>query len=143
MAAGSARAARERGTAHRHRDGERGERSGRTGARADFLQALSDLGWNEHRNLRVEYRWGAGEPDRAHAYAAELAADAPDVVLANGSPALRALQHATRSIPVVFVVVTDPVGAGFVQRSLRPHRPNARGGSILNVHSGLVRVEQD
>jgi ABC-type uncharacterized transport system substrate-binding protein len=85
-----------------------------------FLHGLEELGWSEGRNLRIDYRWAVGEPDRARAYAAELVALAPDVILANGSPAVAALQHSTRTIPVVFVVVTDPVGAGFVQSRARP-----------------------
>ena len=89
-----------------------------------FLHRLDELGWSEGRNLRIEYRWGAGEPDRARAYAADLVALAPDAILANGSPAVAALQQATRTIPVVFVVVTDPVGAGFVHSRARP------GGNI-------------
>jgi putative ABC transport system substrate-binding protein len=85
-----------------------------------LLHSLEELGWSEGRNLRIEYRWGAGEPDRARAYAAELVALAPDAILANGSPAVTALQQATRTIPVVFVVVTDPVGAGFVHSRAQP-----------------------
>jgi putative ABC transport system substrate-binding protein len=85
-----------------------------------FRKSLEKLGWTENRNIRIDYRWGVGDPDRATAYAAELMALAPDAILANGSPAVTALQRATRSIPVVFVVVTDPVGAGFVHSLARP-----------------------
>jgi putative ABC transport system substrate-binding protein len=85
-----------------------------------FLQGLEEAGWSETRNLQIDYRWGAGEPDRARASAAELVALAPDAILANGSQATRALQQATRKIPVVFVVVADPVGSGFVQSPARP-----------------------
>jgi len=89
-----------------------------------FRRALEALGWTEGRNVRLDYRWGAGEPDRARSYAAELVNSAPDAILANGTPALAALHRATRTIPVVFVVVTDPVGAGYVQSLARP------GGNI-------------
>jgi putative ABC transport system substrate-binding protein len=85
-----------------------------------FLQGLEEAGWSETRNLRIDYRWGAGEPNAARASAAELVALAPDAILANGSQATRALQRATRSIPVVFVVVADPVGSGFIQSPARP-----------------------
>jgi len=87
---------------------------------ASFRDALSGLGWTEGRNVQIEYRWGAGDPDRAQADVAELALFAPDVILANGTIALSALQKVTHTIPVVFVVVTDPVGAGFVQSLARP-----------------------
>ena len=100
-----------------------------------FLQGLEELGWREGRNLRIDYRWGAGEPDRARAFAAELVALAPDAILANGSPAVAALQHATRSIPVVFVVVTDPVGAGFVESRARPGA-NITGFSTFEAEIG-------
>jgi putative tryptophan/tyrosine transport system substrate-binding protein len=96
---------------------------GQTRIRA-FRQRLQELGWAEGRNVRIEYRWGAGDVDRARAYAAELVSLAPDVILSNGSPALAALHRATRGIPVVFVVVVDPVGAGYVQSLARP------GGNI-------------
>jgi hypothetical protein len=68
-----------------------------------LLHRLDELGWSEGRNLRIEYRWGAGEPDRARAYAAELVALAPHAILANGSPAVAALQQTTRTIVVVSI----------------------------------------
>ena len=89
-----------------------------------FRNALHELGWTEGRNIRIDYRWATGEPDRARTYATELVTLAPEVILANGSPALTALHRATRSIAVVFVVVVDPVGAGYVQSLARP------GGNI-------------
>jgi putative ABC transport system substrate-binding protein len=85
---------------------------------------LRELGWVEGRNIRIDYYWGAGEPERARAYATELATNNPDVILAHGTPVVAALQRATRSVPIVFVVVTDPVGAGFVQSMAHP------GGNI-------------
>jgi len=89
-----------------------------------FRNGLRDLGWNEGGNIQIDYRWGAGDFDRAQAYVSELLALSPDVVLANGTPALSALHRATQNIPVVFVVVTDPVGAGFVKSLAQP------GGNI-------------
>jgi len=91
---------------------------------AAFRQGLSDLGWADSRNLRIEYRWAAGDADRIRAYAAELVALAPDVLVGNGAPVLTALRDATRSIPIVFVLVNDPVGQGFIPNLARP------GGNI-------------
>jgi putative ABC transport system substrate-binding protein len=87
---------------------------------AAFAQELQQLGWTIGRNVRIEYRWGADDANNARKYAAELAALAPDVLLANGSPAVAALQSASRSVPIVFVTVIDPVGAGFVESLARP-----------------------
>lgn len=83
-------------------------------------QGLQELGWSEGRNVRIDYRWAAGSSDRANAYAMEVAAQPPDVVVANGTQLLTALQKATRNIPIVFVVVADPVGAGFVKDLSHP-----------------------
>jgi putative ABC transport system substrate-binding protein len=79
-----------------------------------FTQALAGLGWVDGRNLRMEVRWGGGDVNRARTYAKELVALQPDVILAQGTPVTAALQRETRTIPIVFVVVTDPVGDGFV-----------------------------
>ena len=91
---------------------------------AAFRQGLADLGWAVGRNIQLEYRWAAGDIDRNRAYAAELVALAPDVLVANGTPALTALRDATHSIPIVFVVVNDPVAQGFIANLARP------GGNI-------------
>jgi putative ABC transport system substrate-binding protein len=87
---------------------------------AAFLQGLQQLGWTDGRNVRIEYRWGPGDADRFRQYAAELVALAPDVILASGSPSVAALQHVTRTVPVVFASVGDPVGAGYVASLARP-----------------------
>jgi putative ABC transport system substrate-binding protein len=87
---------------------------------AAFRQALQGLGWTEGRNIAMEYRWGAGDAGRARTFVAELVSLKPDVILAHGTPALTALYEATRTIPVVFVSVIDPVGAGTVQSLARP-----------------------
>jgi putative tryptophan/tyrosine transport system substrate-binding protein len=87
---------------------------------AAFREALQQLGWMEGRNLSIDYRWGIGGSDRARASAAEVMSLAPDAIVANGTPALTGLHQATRSIPIVFVAVTDPVGAGYVQSLARP-----------------------
>jgi putative tryptophan/tyrosine transport system substrate-binding protein len=85
-----------------------------------FSQGLSELGWTIGRNVRVDYRWFAGDTDVARKYAVELVALAPDVVLASGTVGVTALQQATRSVPIVFTLVADPVGAGFVASLARP-----------------------
>jgi putative ABC transport system substrate-binding protein len=87
---------------------------------AAFLQGLQQLGWADGRNVRIEYRWGAGDAERIRRYAAELVALAPDVILATGSATLGPLLQATRTVPIVFVIVPDPVGAGFVDSLAHP-----------------------
>ncbi len=87
---------------------------------AAFLQGLQELGWTVGRNVQIEYRWGARDADRNRTSAAELVALAPDVILANGTFITAALQQATRTVPIVFVQVTDPVGGGFVESLARP-----------------------
>jgi len=86
---------------------------------AAFLQGLQQLGLTDGRNVRIDTRWGASDADRRR-YAAELVALAPDVILASTTLAMVALQHATRTVPIVFVNVADPVGAGFVDSLARP-----------------------
>jgi ABC-type uncharacterized transport system substrate-binding protein len=85
-----------------------------------FVQALAELGWTVGRNLRIDTRWGASDGDRIRKFAAELIALAPDVILANGSSIVGPLRQATRTVPIVFVSVTDPVGAGLVETLARP-----------------------
>jgi ABC-type uncharacterized transport system substrate-binding protein len=87
---------------------------------AAFLQGLQELGWSVGRNLRIDIRWSAGNADDTHKYAAELVALAPDIILASTTPSVAALLQATRTVPIVFTVVADPVGAGFVDSLARP-----------------------
>jgi putative tryptophan/tyrosine transport system substrate-binding protein len=87
---------------------------------AAFLQELQRLGWSDGHNLRVDIRWGGGNPQRIRAMAAELAGLAPDVVLAPGGASMGPLHEITRSVPIVFTIVPDPVGAGFVESLARP-----------------------
>jgi ABC-type uncharacterized transport system substrate-binding protein len=87
---------------------------------AAFLQGLAQLGWLEGRNVRIDARWGAGDSDRIRRYAAELVALAPDVILATATATVAPLQQATRTVPIVFASVIDPVGAGFVASLARP-----------------------
>jgi putative ABC transport system substrate-binding protein len=87
---------------------------------AAFHQGLQELGWTLGRNARIDARWGAVDGDSSRRYAAELVGLAPDVILAAASPAVAALQQTTRTIPVVFTTVADPVGAGFVETLAHP-----------------------
>jgi putative ABC transport system substrate-binding protein len=95
-----------------------------------FLQGLQQLGWTDGRNVRIDTRWAAGDADRIRRYAAELVALAPDVILASASPSVVALQQTTRTVPIVFVNVVDPVGAGFVESLARPGT-NATGFTLF------------
>jgi putative ABC transport system substrate-binding protein len=81
---------------------------------------LGRLGWVEGRNLRLETRWAGGDPERIRNAAAELVSLAPDIIIANGSSAMDAIQRATRTVPVLFVVVPDPIGAGYADSLARP-----------------------
>ena len=85
-----------------------------------FVQGLGQLGWTIGGNVRIEYRYGAGNPDAFRKYAAELVALAPDVILASGTLSVAALQQISRSVPIVFTLVSDPVGAGLVDSLARP-----------------------
>src|SRR3974390_963508 len=85
-----------------------------------FLQELKELGWIDGRNIRVEYRYGGGDLENTRQRAVELVALAPDVILATGAAATERLLQVTRTVPIVFVIVPDPVGSGFVARLSRP-----------------------
>jgi putative tryptophan/tyrosine transport system substrate-binding protein len=91
---------------------------------AAFRQALARLGWTEGSNLNIEWRWTGGDIERVRDYASELVRLAPDVIIANGTPAVAALKDATTTIPIVFTVVNDPVAQGFIASMARP------GGNI-------------
>jgi ABC-type uncharacterized transport system substrate-binding protein len=98
---------------------------------AAFRKGLQDLGWTEGRNVKFDTRWTAGDPARMQRYAAELVGLAPEVIMNGGLPTLVAMQQETRSIPIVFAQVLDPVGAGFVESLARP------GGNV----TGFVSFE--
>jgi putative tryptophan/tyrosine transport system substrate-binding protein len=89
-----------------------------------FITALGELGWSEGRNLRMDVRWGAGNPDRVRMYAHELSELRPDLIFVESTPLTAALQRETGTIPIVFVIVSDPVGSGFVASLSHP------GGNI-------------
>jgi len=95
-----------------------------------FAQGLQEAGWTTARNVRIDYRWGGGGADVMAKYAAELVALAPDVILAATSTSVAALQRITRTIPIVFVQVIDPVSAGFVDNLARPGS-NATGFTTI------------
>jgi putative ABC transport system substrate-binding protein len=83
-------------------------------------EGLQRLGWTEGHNLRIDTRWAAGDADRMQTYVTELVQANPDAILANGSPAVAALRQETRSIPIIFAAVVDPLGQGFVSNLARP-----------------------
>jgi len=85
-----------------------------------FTQGLQNLGWTEGGNVQIEARWAGDDPDRTRRYAAELVALEPDVILASPSPSVAELQRITRTTPIVFANLIDPVGAGFVASLARP-----------------------
>src|SRR5262249_4136907 len=102
--------------------------------RTAFVQGLQELGWTDGRNVRIEYRFGLGDPDRLRKYAAELVALAPDVIVAGGTQAALTLRGATRTPPIVFGNVLDPVGQGLVASLARPSG-NATG--FMNIEFGV------
>src|SRR5262249_44447149 len=103
-------------------------------------QGMQELGWTGGRNVRIEYRWGSGDAERIRRSAAELVALAPDVILANGTSAMGPLLQATRTLPIVFVNVSDPVSSGFVASLSKPGG-NATGFSALEYSFGGKLLE--
>jgi putative ABC transport system substrate-binding protein len=87
---------------------------------AAFVQGLQELGWTDGRNVQIDLRSGLADADRHRRYAAELVALAPDVLLASGTASLGSLRQLTRTLPIVFVQATDPVGGGYVESLARP-----------------------
>jgi putative ABC transport system substrate-binding protein len=104
-----------------------------------FAQALQQLGWTDKRNVQIAYRWGGGNMDRMRSNAAEMAAWAPDVVLAAGASALPMVQ-ATRTVPIVFVLGTDVLGAGLVNSLAHPGG-NATGFTLFEYSLGTKWLE--
>jgi putative ABC transport system substrate-binding protein len=85
-----------------------------------FQRGLKELGWTEGHNVRLDYRWTAGDPDRTLLFAKEIFGLKPDIVLAHSSPAVAALRQLTSKIPIVFVLIADPIGSGFVESLAHP-----------------------
>jgi putative ABC transport system substrate-binding protein len=107
---------------------------------AAIKEALKQFGWTEGRNIQSEYRWYAGNADRARLAARELVAMKPDVILVGATPGLVALRQETRSIPLVFAAVTDPIGLGLVESLARPGG-NATGFTFFEFSVGTKLLE--
>jgi putative ABC transport system substrate-binding protein len=105
-----------------------------------FVHALQQLGWSVGRNLQIDIRWGAGDAERTRHYAADLVALAPDVILAAGGATVGPLLQATRSVPIVFTLTPDPVGAGFVDSLAHPGG-NATGFTNFEYGIGVKWLE--
>jgi putative ABC transport system substrate-binding protein len=109
-----------------------GENDPEAGPRVEALEAgLRELGWVKGRNLHIEYRWTAGDPDRTQRFAKEIVELKPDLIVVHSTPAVKALRQLTTSIPMVFVLIADPIGSGFVQNLSHP------GGNI----TGFMNVD--
>jgi putative ABC transport system substrate-binding protein len=107
---------------------------------AAFVQSLQELGWMDGRNVLIDVRWAGGGISGARKYAAELVALAPDVILASGGGVVEVLLQVTRTIPIVFTLTPDPVGAGFVESLARPGG-NATGFSIFEYDMAAKWLE--
>ena len=135
VAGGGAGAAGRPDAARRRAYGPCVGRSGRPSAPRSVCTGLQQSGWVIGQNIRVDYRWSGGNADKMRNGAAELVAARPDVILAHSSGAVAPLLQATSTIPVVFVIVADPVGAGFVENLARPGR-NATGFTNFEYSMG-------
>jgi putative tryptophan/tyrosine transport system substrate-binding protein len=107
---------------------------------AAFQRELENLGWTDGRNIQIEYRWASGDAERFRVLAAELVATRPDVLVAHTTPSAEALARATRTIPIIFAAVADPVGSGLVASLSAPGR-NATGVTIFEPSMGAKWVE--
>jgi putative ABC transport system substrate-binding protein len=104
-----------------------GEGDPEAGPRVEALeQGFYELGWIKGRNLQLDYRWTAGDPDRALLFAKEIVELKPDLIVVHSTPAVKALRQLTTTIPMVFVLVADPIGSGFVQNLSHPGRQHYR-----------------
>jgi putative ABC transport system substrate-binding protein len=107
---------------------------------AAFRQSLAELGWHEPGNMRLEYRWGAADTTRISAYARALVESSPDVIVAHSTPPVVALLKETRTIPIVFLTVTDPLGQGLVSSLAHPGG-NVTGFSVFMISLGAKWLE--
>jgi putative ABC transport system substrate-binding protein len=107
---------------------------------AAFQQELESLGWRDGHNIQIDYRWANGDAERFRAFAAELVAARPDVLVGHASPSAEALARATRTIPIIFAVVSDPVGSGLAASLSEPGR-NATGFTNFATSTGAKWVE--
>src|ERR1700704_1718888 len=109
-----------------------GENDPEAAPRAEALEkGFQELGWVKGRNLRLDYRWTAGDPDRARLFAKEIVELKPDLIVVHSTPAVKALRQLTTTIPMVFVLIADQIGSGFVQNLAHP------GGNI----TGFMNVD--
>ena len=106
---------------------------------AAFLKGLQQSGWTDGNNVRIEHRWGAGDAERTRKYAAELVALAPDVILASGDTVV-ALRQVTRTMPIIFTIIADPVGTGIVESLAHPGG-NATGFTSYEYGFGAKWLE--
>jgi putative tryptophan/tyrosine transport system substrate-binding protein len=104
-----------------------------------FISRLQELGWTTGRNILIDYRWSAGDRTLMQTYAKELVALQPDAIVASNTPPTAALLRETRTIPIVFATVTDPIGSGFVRSIARPGG-NVTGFYALDSAMGAARV---
>jgi putative ABC transport system substrate-binding protein len=107
---------------------------------AALAQGLAELGWAVGRNAQLVYRWAVGDPERFCRYAEELVTLAPDVIVAQGGNAVRPLMQETRTVPIVFVGATDPVGTGLVESLARPGG-NVTGFMTIELSMGVKLLE--
>jgi putative tryptophan/tyrosine transport system substrate-binding protein len=107
---------------------------------AAFTQTLKDLGWQDGRNLEIDYRWGAGDPEKIQIFARLVVEQRPDLILAQTTPVVAALKTQTSSIPIVFTQVSDPIGSHFVDSLARPGG-NITGFTNLEASMGTKLVE--
>jgi putative tryptophan/tyrosine transport system substrate-binding protein len=107
---------------------------------SEFSKRLRQLGWTEGRNLQIDIRWGEGDADLIRKSAADLIALAPDVIFAAGNATVAPLLQVTRAVPIVFAIVPDPVGAGFVESLARPGG-NATGFTNVEYAIGAKWLE--
>jgi putative tryptophan/tyrosine transport system substrate-binding protein len=98
-----------------------------------FQRGLEAFGWTNGQNIRIEYRWVGSDPNRIRSYVADIVGLAPDVILANATPVLAAIRQETRTIPIVFVQVIDPVSRGFVKSLAQP------GGNVTGFTTSSSR----
>jgi len=135
MAARSACAARRPDAVSRHLDGGSRERPAISNRRAVFREGLQKLGWVDGQNIRIEVRWAGFNAETMRRYAKELIALQPDLILSNDTPTTATLLQQTRTVPIVFATVADPVGSGFVASFARPGG-NATGFAVYEASLG-------
>jgi putative ABC transport system substrate-binding protein len=98
---------------------------------AAFRESLQKLGWIDGKNIRLEFRWGGGDSSRIKAHAMELVSLSPKAIIGNGTPAVEALSHLTRTVPIIFALIVDPVGQGYIDSFARPGR-NITGFTFID-----------